>query len=475
MFDVAVIGAGVTGAHIARELTRRRLSVCLLEKENDLCMGASKANSAIVHAGFDAKSGTLKARLNVRGCEMMEQTARELGVPYKRIGSLVLAFDEAHRSTLQELLERGVANGVPGLEILEKERVLEMEPQVGKDVVAALWAPTAGIVCPFELTLGAAENAVENGALFKRSFKLVSAQCDDEGVTLTAESGESVRAKIAVNAAGVYADEVARLFGDDRLKIEPRRGEYHLFDKAAGGMARSVLFQCPTAAGKGVLVTPTVHGNLLIGPSMEVTEPDDTETEGEVLASVLQTARLSVPGLNPREVITSFAGIRAHEMGHDFIIGFSPANERLYNAAGIESPGLSAAPAVGEYAADELAERLGTDISEDFYPIRQTVPHFNTLPKSIQQAFAAADSNYGKIVCRCETVTRGDILAALRSTIPAHDIDGLKRRVRPTMGRCQGGFCGGICAELLAGELKIPMTEVTKFGGASKLLTGKIS
>ncbi|MDR1409994.1 MAG: NAD(P)/FAD-dependent oxidoreductase [Oscillospiraceae bacterium] len=474
MFDVAIIGAGVTGAHVARELTRRSFSVCLLEKADDLCMGASKANSAIVHAGFDARSGSMKARLNVRGCALMPQVARELAVPYKNIGSLVLAFSEAERKTLNELLGRGQKNGVPELEIIDGERLFEREPQISHEAVAALWAPTAGIVCPFELTLAAAENAVQNGAVFKRGFDVIAAKSDESGLTLIAKSGETVRARLAVNAAGAYADQVAMLFGDKTIKLEPRRGQYHLFDKIANDKANSVLFQCPTKAGKGILVTQTVHGNLLIGPSMEVTEPDDTATQSAVLNKVLEVARKSIPDLNSREIITSFAGLRAHEKGHDLVVGFSKANVRLYHTAGIESPGLSAAPAVGEYAAEEIAKRLGAAPRDDFDPIRKTVPLFSSLKKAEQAALAKANPDYGRIVCRCETVTRGDILAALHSTIPAVDIDGLKRRVRPTMGRCQGGFCGSICAEILADELGVPLTEITKFGGESKLLTGRL-
>ena len=477
LYDVAIIGAGVTGSHIARELTRRGFSVCLLEKTGDLCMGASKANSAIVHAGFDAKPGSLKARLNVRGCELMPVIAKELSVAYENIGSLVLAFCEDERKTLEKLLVRGIKNGVRGLEILEKERVFELEPNINRDIVAALWAPTAGIVCPFELTLAAAENAVQNGAIFKRNFDVVSVKADYDYITLTSSGGESIQAKLAVNAAGVYADKAAALFGDNSLDIEPRRGQYHLFDRTSGDKANSVLFQCPTPMGKGVLVTPTVHGNLLAGPSAEVSEPDDTATQGDVLQKVFEKACKSVPNLCIREVITAFAGLRAHEKNtHDFVIGFSSANPKLYNAAGIESPGLTAAPAIGEYVANEIADKLKNENAEcaGFNPIRETAKHFSLLNKQEQTALAKENPDYGKIVCRCETVTRGDIIAALRSTIPARDIDGLKRRVRPTMGRCQGGFCGSICAEIMADDLNIPLDEITKCGGDSKLLTGRI-
>ncbi|MCL2023847.1 MAG: FAD-dependent oxidoreductase, partial [Oscillospiraceae bacterium] len=358
---------------------------------------------------------------------------------------------------------------------IERERIQELEPNINPDVVCALWAPVSGIVCPFELTLAAAENAVENGAVFLHSFEVVAIENNDDGLRLISQDGRDITAKIAVNAAGIYSDKVAALFGDESICIEPRRGQYMLLDKTSGDMANRVLFQCPTPMGKGILVTPTVHGNLLVGPSAEVSDRDDSATDSKTLCNVAAIAKKSIPSLNMREIITSFAGIRAHDKNDDFVIGFSKANPRLYNAAGIESPGLTSAPAIGEYAAKEIAEFLGATDRADFNPIRVKKTPFNKLSKEEQVARAKSDSNYGKIVCRCETVTRGDILCALRSPIPARNIDGIKRRVRPTMGRCQGGFCCSICAEILADELNIPLDEITKFGGKSKLLTGKIA
>ncbi|HCT15907.1 MAG TPA: FAD/NAD(P)-binding oxidoreductase, partial [Ruminococcaceae bacterium] len=369
-YDVAVVGAGVIGSLIARELSRYNLSVALIEKCNDMAMGTSKANSAIVHAGFDAMPGTLKARFNVRGTELMPEVCKTLNVPFKNIGSLVVAFSDEETETLNVLLERGKANGVPNLEIYDADKLREVEPSISDEAKGALWAPTAGIVCPYELTVAAVENAVVNGVEFIRNYAVEKIDFDGDVFTL-ADGEKTIKTKYVINTAGVYSDEIAALIGDDSIKIIPRKGEYMLCDKSVGSLAKHTIFQCPSKMGKGILVTPTVDGNLLIGPSaLDIEDKTDVSTTASELADVLKAAQKSVPTVSTRAVITSFAGLRAHSTNDDFIIEPSKKNDRFFNVAGIESPGLSAAPAIAEYVGQTVAEYLGAQAKTDFVPER---------------------------------------------------------------------------------------------------------
>lgn len=469
-YDVAVVGAGVVGALTARELTKYRLRVALIERYNDVAMGATKANSAIVHGGFDAVPGTLKAKLNVRGAALMPGLCKRLGVPYENNGSLVLAFSEEEMTNLGVLMDRGRQNGVSGLEIIGPDKIRGLEPNVGGEAVGALLCTSSGIVCPYELTVAAAENAVTNGAEFIRSCEVKAISYADGAFTLHTEAGET-EASYIINAAGTHSGELAEMIGDGSIRIIPRKGEYYLLDKAFGGLVSHTIFQCPTRLGKGVLVTPTVDGNLLIGPSASDEEDrDDTDTTQEGLSFILQRALKSVPSLNIKGAITSFAGVRAHPAGDDFIIGFSEKNDRFLNLAGIESPGLSAAPAIAEYAAGLFCEKAAPKLRTDFDGRRPAPVRFRNLSKAEREALVAKDRRYGRVICRCETITEGEILDAIHAPAGARDIDGVKRRTRAGMGRCQGGFCGPKVAEILARELGIPLNGITKFGGGSKIL-----
>ena len=469
-YDVAVIGAGVTGAFAARELSRYNLKVALIEKCNDLAMGTSKANSAIVHSGFDALPGSLKAILNVKGTAMMPETCKELNVPFKPIGSLLLAFSDEEMKTVKELYDRGVTNGVPGLEIIDSARLHEMEPNVNPGAVGALWAPTAGIVCPYELTIAAAENAVINGTEFMRNFAV--SKIDYDGSVFTVSDGkQEIKARYIVNAAGVYCDEIAALIGDNSLHTIARKGEYMLCDKTVGNLVSHVLFQCPTIMGKGTLVTPTVDGNLLLGPTaIDIEGKEDVDTNADTLALILEKAQKSVPCVSTREVITSFAGLRAHLECDDFIIGKSEKNDKFINAAGIESPGLSSAPAVGLMIAEIIADDAGAEKRADFNPVREAPVRFRHMTNEERKAIIAKNPAYGRIICRCETITEGEIIDAIKAPAGARDVDGVKRRTRAGMGRCQGGFCGSKVVELLAKELGVEINEITKCGGNSKIL-----
>ena len=472
-YDVAIIGGGVIGSLAARAISRYRLRVVLLEATNDIAMGASKANSGIVHAGFDALPGTLKAKFNVRGCEMMADLCEKLHVPYKNNGSLVVAFSDDEMKTIRGLYERGKQNHVTQMEILDKAALMELEPNLSDEAVGALYAKSAGIVCPYELTIAAAENAVSNGVELRRNFKVTSLSFADGCYTVGAESGDTVDATLVINAAGVYSDQISALAGDDSVKISIRRGEYFILDKTVGNMVNATIFQCPTEMGKGVLVTPTVDGNLLIGPTSteDCNSKEDKATTLRGLRTVKTYAVKSCPDVSTRFAITSFSGLRAHPLNHDFILGPSKVNPQFIQAAGIESPGLTASPAIADYLAGIVARYFNEPAANpDYCERREDTFRFRNATDEERAAAIAKNPAYGRIVCRCESITEGEIIDAIRAPAGARDVDGVKRRTRAGMGRCQGGFCGSKVVELLAKELNCPMNEITKFGDGSRIL-----
>ena len=472
MFDIAIIGAGVIGGMIARTFSAYRLSICILEKSHDVATGASAANSGIVHAGFDAKEGSLKAKLNVRGSVLMPQVCSELGVKYRNNGSLVIGFGDEDRAVLEELYARGVKNGVKGLKILNAEELRRLEPNISRNATAALHAPTGGIVCPYELTIASIGNAMDNGAELLLDSEVTAIENRGDRFVLTA-GGKTVEAKYIVNAAGVYSDAIAGMIGDNSFTVHPRRGEYVLLDKECGAIVSHTIFRTPSKMGKGILVSPTVDGNLLTGPtSTDIDDKEDKSTTPEGLTRVMQKAQENVEGIFFGKTITSFCGLRAVGNTGDFIIN-TPI-PHFVNCAGIESPGLSSAPAIAEYVLELLRkDGLKTEKNPSYSPIRPAAHAFREASIEEKNAIIAKDPAFGRIVCRCETVTEGEILAAIRQNPKPSDLDGIKRRTRAQMGRCQGGFCSPTIVELLAKELGIPYEEVTKFGGKSYLNVGK--
>lgn len=472
MYDVAVIGAGVVGGMIARRLSAYDLKICILEKKNDVATGASCANSAIVHAGFDAAEGSLKAKLNVRGSELMPEVCRELGVKYRNNGSLVIGFSNEDKATIESLYRRGVANGVKGLEVIGADRLRELEPNISKNAVAALWAPTGSIVCPYELTIAAIGNAMDNGADLRLNFAVSAIEDNGDRYTVRSDR-DAIEARYVINAAGVYSDAVARMIGDDSFTVHPRRGEYILLDKESGGLVSHTIFRTPSKMGKGILVSPTVDGNLLTGPtSVDMEDKDDKSTTADGLGLVMKQAGENVEGIRFNQTITSFCGLRAVGSTGDFIINM-PAG-RFVNVAGIESPGLSSAPAIAEYVEQLLLDAgMRAEKKPDFNPTRPAAHAFREMSMEEKNAVIRRDPAYGKIVCRCETVTEGEILAAIRTNPKPTDLDGVKRRTRAQMGRCQGGFCSPYIVELLAKEQKIPFEAVTKCGGKSVINVGR--
>lgn len=474
LYDTIIIGAGVIGCAVARELSRYCADVLVIEKNEDVCTGASKANSAIIHSGYDAKSGTLKAKMNVIGNEMMDAVARDLDVPFERVGSLTVCTEKERLSELDRLYERGVKNGVKGLKVLSREEVLALEPNISDGVVGALFASTAGIVCPFKLTVAFAENAFANGVEFSFDNEVKKVFCDGENRWHVVTDGGEVLSKTVVNAAGVYSDVFNNMVSAEKLHITPRRGDYILLDRACAGTVRRTVFQLPTKRGKGVLVTPTVHGNTIIGPTaVDVDDREDTATTAVGIGDVIEKSALSIKDIPVRRVITSFAGLRAHEDGGEFVLGEREDAAGFFNCAGIESPGLSAAPAVGVFTANLIREKLSLKGKEDFIPTRKDVLNPSALSVEEQNDLIRKNPSYGVIVCRCESVTEGEIIDAVRRPLGARSLDGVKRRVRAGMGRCQGGFCSVKVMEILSREWGVSIEELTKSGGNSRIVVGR--
>lgn len=472
MYDVIIIGSGVAGAASARELSRYKVNACVLEKEDDVCCGTSKANSAIVHAGYDAANGSLMAKLNVRGNEMMEALSKELDFPFKRNGSLVLCRAEEDMPNLQALYDRGVKNGVKDLRIITKEEVKAMEPNITDDVVAALYAPTGGIVCPFNLNIALAENANVNGVDFKFNTEVQNIKKVDDHFEIETNNG-LYEAKYVVNAAGVYADKFHNMVSEKKIHITPRRGDYCLLDKTAGGHVSKTIFALPGKMGKGILVTPTVHGNLLLGPTgIDIEDKEGINTTAEGLNEVLTKAALNVKNIPTRQVITSFAGLRAHEDNHEFIIEEVADCKGFIDCAGIESPGLTSAPAIGEMVANILKDLMGLEEKEDFVATRKGVLNPEDLTKEERVQLIQENPAYGNIICRCEMITEGEIIDSIKRPLGARSLDAVKRRTRAGMGRCQSGFCSPRTMEILARELNVPMSEITKTGKGSEIIVG---
>jgi glycerol-3-phosphate dehydrogenase len=471
-YDAAIIGGGVVGCAIARELARYDLSICVIEREEDVCSGTSKANSAIVHAGFDAAPGSLKARFNVEGNRMMGELSEELDFSMIQNGSLVLCFSEEDIPALKKLYEKGIKNGVTGLSILSGDEVRAMEPNVTKTVVAALYAPTGGIVCPFGLTIGLAENACDNGVEFLFNTEVKAIEKAEKGYDLKTGEG-TIHAAYVINAAGVYADVFHNMVSEEKIHITVRKGDYCLLDKEAGTHVSHTIFQLPGKMGKGVLVTPTVHGNLLIGPSAtDVEDKEGVNTDAADLSDIMVKAAWGVKNIPFRQTITSFSGLRAHEAGDDFILGEVSDAAGFFDAAGIESPGLTSAPAIGVYIADLVAEKAKASRKENFKATRKGILDPQKLSFEERAELIKKNPRYGTIICRCEGVSEGEIVDAITRTLGAVSLDGIKRRVRAGMGRCQAGFCAPRTMEILARETDRTMEDICKNRPGSNIVTG---
>lgn len=476
MYDVLIVGAGVIGGMIARELSRYSLSVCLLEKGNDVAVGATKANSGIVHGGYDPEPDTLKAKLNSIGAELLYNTADMLGVHYKRNGSLVCAFSDDEKIKVTELYERGLKNGIKGMKILTGKEALKLEPNLSKDITLALQVTNAGIICPYKLTIAAVGNAMDNGVELKRNFEVTQIEKTASGFTVSSKESESVGGKYLINCAGCYSDKIAEMAGDSSFEIIPRAGEYLLLDKTVGATVSHTVFQVPSKDGKGILVTPTVDGNLLTGPTaVKVSSADSNETTKDGMDAVVRLARKSVPSVDFSKVITSFTGVRSSEKDGDFIIEASKKTDGLLNVAAIDSPGLTCSVAIAEYVTGILRE-MGAVLEkkDNWNGYRESTDKFALLSDSEKDEFIKKNPAYGKIVCRCENISEGEIRDAIKRNPPALDMDGVKRRTRSGMGRCQGGFCSPFVMKLIAEENGVAMESVTKNGGKSNIVIGRM-
>ena len=473
MYDVVIIGCGVVGASAAYELARYKLRVAVLEAAADIAAGTTKANSAIIHAGYDPEPGTLMARLNVEGNRLTGEICEKLQVPFKRVGSLVVAFSPEQLPTLRTLYGRGCKSGVPGLRLRSGAAARAMVPGRAVEGCGALLAPSAGIIDPWGFAIAMAETAVRGGVELRRDCPVTGIEDTGAGFVLHTPAGD-VAARFVLNAAGVDADRVHEMLEPNDWHTLPSRGEYYLLDKSEHDRVSRVIFQCPGPEGKGVLVAPTIHGNLICGPNAEAVEDRlDLGNTAAGMAEVRAKASRSVPGIQWRQNIRNFAGLRANTTRSDFIIEESGAHPGFIDLAGIKSPGLSSAPAIAKMAAEMLAaDGLVLEPDPDFVDKREHIV-FKNLSAEEKNELIRKDPRYGRVVCRCETITEGEIVAALHSPIPPRSINGVKRRCNAGMGRCQGGFCGPRVQEIIARELGIDQAEVLLEQAGSTILTGR--
>ncbi|MEG2658322.1 MAG: NAD(P)/FAD-dependent oxidoreductase [Clostridiales bacterium] len=474
MFDIAIIGAGVNGALIARELSKYNVSVVVLEKEADVSTGTSGANSGIVHAGFDAKTGSLKAQFNVLGCKLMPKLAKDLGVAYEQNGSLVVAYSKEDMEVVNQLYARGILNGVEPLEIIDQSKLRAIEPNIASNAIGGLYAKNAGIVCPYTLTVAAMGNAMDNGVTLKCDFQ-VAAIYQENGHFRIVSSDDEIEAGFVINAGGIYADVISNMVGDNSFLIHPRRGEYLLLDKEAAPFVKHTLFCAPGPMGKGILVSPTADGNIIVGPTAEdITDKDDTSVSAKGMAAVIKGGRMSIPNLPLNTVITSFSGLRAVGNTGDFVVRPSDVVPNFFHVAAMESPGLASSPAVAQYV-EQYLRTMGilTQKKHSFNPVRSTTPHLRELPEDERKQWISKNPKYAKIICRCEEISEGEILDAIHQNPKATTTDGVKRRTSTGMGRCQGGFCLPLLTDILSRELSVPLEMVTKKGKDSAILIGK--
>jgi len=473
MYDIVIIGAGVAGSFVARELVKYELKILLLDKDNDVGNETTSANSAIIHAGYDPEHGMLKEKFNVKGNSMYDQICEELDVPFKRCGSLVIGFNEIDRKKITELYENGVKNNVPGMRIIEKEELLQMEPNINQEVICALLAPSAGIISPWELTIALAESAVDNGVELKLETKVEDIKKVDFGFVVITDKGE-FETKYVINCAGIYADKINNMVAEPAFEIHPRRGNYYVIDNEIKDVVNHVIFQCPTKEGKGVLVTPTVYGNFMVGPdSQQVEDKEGNATDAKELEYVREASKLTTKVIPFSKIIRVFAGLRASSTTtDDFIVGEAKGVKGFINIAAFDSPGLSSIPAVAEVVVGLVKELTGgLNVRKDFNPIRRKVVRFNERTDEEKSQLMIENPAYGNIICRCEIVTEAEIVDCIHRSVGARSVKGVKKRCRPGAGRCQGGFCGPRVLEILARELGIDSLKVPYDGSKSYILS----
>lgn len=471
MYDVTIIGAGVVGSSLAYYLSQYDISILMLEASNDVSNGTSKANTAIIHAGYDPRVGTLMAKYNVEGSLIMKDLCTKLDVPYINNGAMVLAFSDEELEHVNKLYQRGIDNGVKDLSVLNAEQVLKLEPNITKNVKGALLAKTSAIVSPWELTYALALTAVKNGVELKLNNKVTAITKEKDIFKITTDKSQ-YQSRYIFNASGIHADKIHELIGKKEFTITPVRGQYYLLDKSQGNKCTHTLFQCPNALGKGVVVSPTVHGNLIVGPDAETINNEDKSTTSSGLAYVKEKAAKSIDSLNYGENIRNFAGIRAKSDRKDFVVEESKSVSNFFNLAGMASPALSSAPAIALAAVDWLLSKEKLNKKENYITERKKI-RFNKLSAEEKNELIKKDPSYGRIICRCETITEGEILACIDSEIPPASIDGVKRRTNSGMGRCQGGFCSEKIAMILMDKLGLKYNEILQDEQGSYILSSE--
>ncbi len=471
MQDIIIVGAGIIGTAVARELSKYNLTITVLDKRSDISEGTSKANSGLIHSGHDCEPNTKKAKFNVRGNELYTKLCDDLEIPFRRNGALVLCFNEEEHYKIEKLYERAKINNVPDVSIIYKDEILDIEKNINDNVYSALYAKTAGIISPYEATIAFAENANRNGVEFKLNTEVLSIKKGDDTFEVTTDKG-LLKSKILINASGLYSDEINNMLSNKKYKIVPRKGEYVLLDKTAKYLSDKTLFPLPTKLGKGILITPTVHDNILVGPSsLDIDDKKDITTTRIMLEHILKSGESTIKSIPVNKIITSFAGLRAGlDDEYDFVVEESNDVENLINTIGINSPGLSAAPAIAEYIGEIIFNKLKPIKKDNFIEKRSAIKMFSHLSEEEQERLVKENKDYGKIICRCESITLGEILESINRPLGATTIDGIKRRTRLSMGRCQGGFCTSKVIEILANELNVEVREITKFGQGSNIL-----
>ncbi|MBB6481560.1 NAD(P)/FAD-dependent oxidoreductase [Spirochaeta isovalerica] len=474
LFDVTIIGAGVIGSAIARKLSSYDLKIALVEKECDVSFGVSKANSGIIHGGFHHDSTTLKSRLEVKGNLMFDQLKEELHFPFHRCGILVAAFNNDEMRTVEKLYQNGVNNKAIGIELCNHERILNLEPKLNRDVVGGLYAPGGGIIEPYRFVFSLVESAKKNGVELLTDFKVTGRVETDDRYRLESADGRSIESKWVVNAAGLYSDEISRIFEAEDFTITPRKGEEFLLDRNASAFTSKVIFPAPSHVSKGMLVIPTAEGTTMVGPTAQmVDDKQDASTSKANFQAIFSSARRLVPAVSERDIITSFTGLRPTIEGDDFYIEASSIKPRFVQVAGIQSPGLTAAPAIADHVKDILkVEGLSLSEKPGYDPYIEDVPRFRNSSKEELDALIAENPAYGEVICRCENISEAEIVAAVRQ---GHDtLDGVKFYTRAMMGRCQGGFCTHKIMKIISRETGMSMDELTKRGGGSWLVNKKV-
>lgn len=474
LYDVTIIGAGVIGSAIARKLSSYKLKIALVEKECDVSFGVSKANSGIIHGGFHHDHSTLKSQLEVKGNLMFDQLKEELHFPFNRCGILVAAFSNDEMRTVEKLYQNGINNKAIGIELCNHERILKLEPKLNRDVVGGLYAPGGGIIEPYRFVFSLVESAKKNGVDLITNFKVTESENQGNRYLLKSEDGKSIESRWVVNAAGLYSDEISSIFDAEKYEIKPRKGEEFLLDRNATAYTSKVIFPAPSHVSKGMLVIPTAEGTTMVGPTAQIVDDkEDGATTKENFQTIFSSARRLVPAVSERDIITSFTGLRPTLEGNDFYIQASKIKPRFVHVAGIQSPGLTAAPAIAEYVKDIL-KREGLVLSEnpDYDPQIEAVPRFRKSTKEELDKLIGENPAYGEVICRCESISEAEIVSAIHH---GHDtLDGVKFYTRAMMGRCQGGFCTHKIMKIISRETGKSMDELTKRGGNSWLVNKKV-